>query len=810
MKDSKSIKPFINPYFIILLSFLLALLLLKNSSIQLEKRKQQKIDIKNIETKKPMIPTLRKLDFRTDSLKICEKGSKGLSKYFETGDTQYVKLYEYKSEEDPPDYILAFIDYLSDEGDSEANFNTYMGHHLTTILFFTSAIAAIPCWIIWCGCCCYNCCCCYCCKKPNCRYPFFIISTLMNLGVIIICILGLSKTDDIFTGLTNSECSILRFISEMLDGETKESLPKWGGVASILSMFNNTIYRIEQMSRDSTLTETENKKNAYKNAKDLFINNLKTACNNINAEVTYFYNSNNYILDIVKKFGKYENNKFIEETYADKWIKEANFSDSIEEAYNALGKIIVSNAAKGMEKAEEFIIYMKDGIEELKDMIGDGILKVSEKIDYYGRLVFKIVFGILLAFSIVFETLLVFLFIFSSRKCIGYFKCLNVSIKFIIHILWNIFAFLMIIIFLCGTLFMLIGSIGDDIFHLFSFIISEKNLESKNPKILGEGGSFLNICMNGNGIMTEKLGIDNDLGNIDLLKTITNETDYVIDKIISNEADIDEDLVYDELITEINTKVDNKDFNFVGNNPSNEQQNLNLKENLSNLNQKLQACNIDERWSFSCNSEFSNLQIEACSSTPPNNKCKDPFTCNSGELNYNRYPSCTTTNEPRQIVDKIIASIKFIEDANTNANSIKKKGLEVKSAYRQFLTSAKNALDNYTTKFKPITAIYDNFVGNGSILGFINCAFIGKNVKVLLNYLDDSVGKEFRKFGLIIFSCGIMMALSISFTIILVIIFNATIIIREEEKKQSNFDKEKIQTSQPQEQIKIISSDNPQ
>lgn len=50
----------------------------------------------------------------------------------------------------------------------------------------------------------------------------------MNALMIITCILGLLKTDDIFTGLTNTECSILLFIKGMLEGETKSTLPKWG------------------------------------------------------------------------------------------------------------------------------------------------------------------------------------------------------------------------------------------------------------------------------------------------------------------------------------------------------------------------------------------------------------------------------------------------------------------------------------------------------------------------------------------------------------------------------------------------------
>ena len=96
------------------------------------------------------------------------------------------------------------------------------------------------------------------------------------------------------------------------------------------------------------------------------------------------------------------------------------------------------------------------------------------------------------------------------------------------------------------------------------------------------------------------------------------------------------------------------------------------------------------------------------------------------------------------------------------------------------MTNAKNTLENYTTKFMPLTTIFDAFVGEGSILDFVNCAFLGKNLKVLLNYLDDSVGERFKTLGIIIFVTGIEINVSISLSILFVVVFNITVKILEE------------------------------
>ena len=786
MKDKKTTIPYIKPYYVLLISILLAPFLIKISSIQVEKRKQEKVHSKIVEvnnSEKTFLRNLRNLDFYSDSIKVCERSSEELIKYFETGDTQYVKLYELKEEEKPKDYILAFIDYLSNEGDSKENLNKYIKHQLLSILFFAVAVAAFPGWITCCACSCCNCCCCCCIKRPCCRLPIFIIISLMNALIIASCILGIINTDKIFIGLTNTECSLLRFINEMLEGESKTIYPRWGGVATVIERLNRTVVTIQEMSKDSTIDDTNAKKNAYKSEMQTFTNAVKSACNDINADSNYIYNS--YILDIAKKFGKYENNEFTEGSYADKWIKEANFSDNVEKSYTVLGEIIVSNIDKGMEKAKSMIYDMQDGIEGIKDMIGESVLDFSENLDHIGRIIFMIIFSVLLAFTVLIEALLIFLYIFSVKKCIGNCCCMICCTKFLIHVFWNIFALIMIVIFLFGTALTLVGSIGSDIFQIFAFLISEQNLQSDSPKILEDGAPILDVCMNGDGVILEQLGIKKDFLNIDSLKTYINLTDSLIESIIIKEQDTDKDIVYDELINEFNIKKSEHNFEFIS---STSEQKLNLKESVSNLNNELEACEKKERWSFSCNSEFSDLETETCTSTESETeKCINPDTCLHNELN-NRYPSCPLTNTQIETIKKIFSSINYIDDTN-NANSIVKKGQVIKGCYRQFLTNAKNILENYTTRFTPITTIFDNFVGEGTILDFINCAFLGKNLKVLLSYLDDSVGTEFKNLGIIIFATGFEISISISLTILLIIIFSITDKISEilPEKNNINY-----------------------
>jgi hypothetical protein len=105
----------------------------------------------------------------------------------------------------------------------------------------------------------------------------------------------------------------------------------------------------------------------------------------------------------------------------------------------------------------------------------------------------------------------------------------------------------MIVFFFFGSIMTLVGILGEDIFQVISFLISKRNLQSDSPVILNSGSNFINICINGDGIIADELGIESDLGKIDLLKTLTIEIDSFIRKITENQGI---DLVYNELLLE--------------------------------------------------------------------------------------------------------------------------------------------------------------------------------------------------------------------------------------------------------------------
>ena len=212
------------------------------------------------------------------------------------------------------------------------------------------------------------------------------------------------------------------------------------------------------------------------------------------------------------------------------------------------------------------------------------------------------------------------------------------------------------------------------------------------------------------------------------------------------------------------------------------QETLTLSQALNQLNQKIETCSIDETWSFSCNPSSN------CNSALNEGSCMNLDTCKN--FLRTRYIAADSADSPCQaaeesigIIERIFSSIDYAH--SSNANSINTQATTVNSAYTTFLNSATSALTGYTTKFRPFSVIYNDYIGNGSILSFINCAFIGKNVKVMLNYLNDSIGNGFISMGSIFVVIGFIMLANITFTILLLSIINEVARIRSIEKEMA-------------------------
>ena len=96
----------------------------------------------------------------------------------------------------------------------------------------------------------------------------------------------------------------------------------------------------------------------------------------------------------------------------------------------------------------------------------------------------------------------------------------------------------------------------------------------------------------------------------------------------------------------------------------------------------------------------------------------------------------------------------------------------LKTSYEAFVGSETAALNTYKTAIESLSGIFTGLTGNGDFSDILNCLFIGKNVKIILKSLDKSLGTNFYNVGVCLLTSGVAMLVSISFTILLNIIFN--------------------------------------
>ena len=248
----------------------------------------------------------------------------------------------------------------NNDGDLTDNIINYGKHILPVLVFIVIGILCIPGWIICCFCCCCNCCCCCCCKKQKCKIPCFIISYVMYALVVAVCFYGLSQSNHIFVGLADTECSILRFIDEILEGESKDTTPKWAGINGIKRILNDLDNKLDTMKETTNtnlgnaLIAIEDKDNENAGTKKNFLDAFETFSDSCNTyvegkflktyskEFSYSYANGKYALDLVKNFGEYDrehNEASPPDSYAFYWLKEF--------------KTIANNADEKMQSAKE-------------------------------------------------------------------------------------------------------------------------------------------------------------------------------------------------------------------------------------------------------------------------------------------------------------------------------------------------------------------------------------------------------------------------------------------------------------------------
>ena len=783
LKSKNKFNPKLKPYHIILLSISLCPFLILNSN-SVNKRREEKAQL--IEDHKFLEKLyLRKLDFKSDVDAICEKGSDDLKEYYTKGDPKSIGIDDdekIEGEDENPPYITALINLVSSEGEMADNVKEYGMHLLPVIVFFALAILSLPIWFVYCICCCSNCCCCCCCKKSICKIPFFIVAASFYALILGISVYGLSQSNSIFVGLADTECSILKFIGEVLDGETKETKPKWAGISGIKKLFEDTISEIDNLNNGDTLSSNQQTastaKGDFETALNDYSQNIKTP-NTGYPDYRQTLNGQTYYLDILYNFGIFTKGDLENPSSADppgsfvwKWYQEfkaisENSEDQMEIAYNNYNELQGKKAeAKAtLNKGITSISEMEGSFNDVKDQVSGIIIDYSDKIDEYGKLAFKIIFSVFMVLDIAIAAF-ISLLLFCSFKFCKSCCCFRCLFKSLLHILWNILAFLTFFVLLLGAIFTLFGTVGKDLISVVSFLVSDKNLNKEEPILLGEAPDYLTKCINGDGDISKEIDIDtSEMNNIDDLRTASNEINNLKVRMESLENNHPS---YDDYVKDYNKRINYEIDNFElikGNGDSK----LNFRTSLSNLNSNIPSTK-NHQWSISCSQENS------CESESINdvNLCINPKTCE------NKDASSWYSSEDHSISSENAESA---IEVSAFINSIKKVKAHLGAAltdllgkYKAFIRAQSSSLNIFSQNIDGIAEIFNRFAGEGSdsnVYSIINCKFIGRNVKIVLKNLEESLGKSFYTVGVCLEISGISMLISIAFTILLNSIINA-------------------------------------
>jgi len=765
---NKNFKPKLKSYHILLLSIILCPILLSNSNSVNRRRKLKKESefIQNL--------ILRKLDFSSDTDAICSKGSEDLKNYYLTRDDDSIGIKNDKIEsEEKEKYVDALINLVASKGDTNENIKEYVMHLIPVLVILVLAILSIPGWIVLCSCSCCSCCCCCCCKKAFCKLPFFIITAVCYAFVLGISIYGLSQSDSIFVGLADTECSILKFIDQVLSGEGENApKPYWAGIDNIQNILTQTKTNIGNV-KSSYNSDLSSAKANIGSAKTNFENQLTTS-NAIAADGSYL-KLTDYKLDIVIDFGTYSSSPDPSniETFLQQWGIEFNqkashsqtLMDNMDGKFNDLNSDsqIDTTLNTGIERIEP----IKTSIDEVKNQISSIIIDYSDTIDKYGKLAFKIVFSVLMVLDAAIAALMTVMLFFSFScfdKCCFCCRCL---LKSLVHILWNILALLTFLTLLIGFFCTLIGTLGGDLISVVSFLVSEENLKAKEPILLTEGGDMLNKCINGDGDITEDLGLkDNQaLKSMEDLKTY--KTQLIQTKKEFNEALTNRPNYYNDFINKFKARTEytTTDINLV--NKDNKDDKLNLGTYLNELN-ALTKNSKKEEWNIKCSQNS-----HSCNEKAPhdNNYCIEVKSCSSDNtISTVWYSDDATLKGHAEKIDAIIDSIRYSN--NGGVKSINKALELLDDKYKEFIKAENDNLDVYKNTIEQMTQIFEDVAGGDKLLSILNCKFIGKNVRVMLRYLDKSLGKSFYNVGICLTVAGVAMFVSIAFTILLNIIIN--------------------------------------
>ena len=710
---------------------------------------------------------------------------------------------------------------LSLDEEGKENIKIYVDRILPMAVFLGIGILCIIGWLVCCFASCCNCCCCCCFTKEGCKIPCFIFTYIFYALVIVVCIYGLTQTNKIFTGIANTECSFMKFFDDILDGEEKEETPKWIGINGVSNMLNSLYDTVEDMENSDLNANLESKIRDIDEERSNFMPELKSTYKNyytdrndgidgVDPNVGYYVEYNNdayikesdsttinyngkYMLDIFNLLGRYDNDKQNYTGYLYLWDREISEIDNqasgtLNSAAGSFRNMLNENIGeikRGLHSGITSLEELRKPFDDVYDVIADAIYDSSVYIDKYGKLSVQLVFGILAAMNLALGILVLLICLFSGKSCADCCCCRCIC-KCATHIIWNLLAFLMIIAFIIGSLLSLLGAIGSDMMSVFSYIVSEENFNKGDSAViinkLEEGKDILKECFIGNGRLTELFNLSDVTDDFDIIQEKKNEIQGYMDE-------FRERMNYPSY-TYLKSLLENRlqfteDTNLILLDPQSNtpeaQKIINLDEIIKKLNDSPGA---DEKWNL-----LEGDKDKICIKDQNDGFAKNsqnvlhPWTCEPYHRDWIEGSGNTDITNYAKIATDIIDLLKYAKGEIEPANNPNYKSYydildELKGKYEVYLNKYMDVLEFFDDVIDEITSALEEAIGsNGQhdTFSFLDGKFIRNDLKILLKYLQYSLGEDIYTVGLCLVIVGFSLILSVSSTILLLVIINKSL-----------------------------------
>ncbi len=732
---------------------------------------------------------------------ICKEGSQKLKDYYFDNKEYPAKTFPKNSESYIPTIINAIDTKNINSLIKDKNFLKSYGKHIVIFVFFLlcgflSILGIIVC--------CFNYLCCNCCfcflKKCCTRCISFLVTIGIFGSIIFICFYGVATAKESIIGFNNVACSLLKFTSDIIDGQSKNSYPKWVGINKLTNTFNDIKDNLNQ-------SQNQNGKDFYTNY-DLLIKKQSDYSDYLGVNGYINKNKDNsgksYYIPLDKTTFIYLDEDInLIPSYIKNWEDSITFpnGNSVIRDHLILTNVLLSgmkiceNISTGYDCTKESIIYkelnkgtthiytLQNTITDLKNSFVEPFYEYEKMLSDYGKKYVKYVFYVIMLIS----GFLTALNIILNCDCDSKMNCVA---KILLYIFWIIISIVMIISFILGGLLGIIGNVSKDLTYVIGEILDKDNLNKINPVILkGDGVKYINICLydkDKNLANTFLSNVDDDSSPSSSDTSVTNflaQMPGLYENLLLDEKKLNE-VKNEEIFDNLKNEIDNSKDKYLNIDYYNDDGTIhNMSKYFDDFNgytcrKYNSSCEIKHYWSTSSSENNKNIYNLTLDYYLDNN-CNFDTNYHFSKLNdasdyyYNFFNEIKTGNN--QTINNL--------DMTTQNYS------DILNYYSTVLDALKNTTKYAIILTGSIANAYNAILGNGQFNQLLDCGFIKDDLNILLNELHSKLANSLIKFGTTFCIISCLIAIGICMMLLNLTLSNES---KDEKKKVYNKNRKNV------------------